>query len=86
MLTVISMLVTMLSIRTAPLRARLRSDRGIEAVEYALVAALLGAVIVGAVALLGPDLNGFFGDIATRLNAEGATISGSNTTGNTTSP
>lgn len=67
MFTLISMLVTTLSVRTAPLRARLRSDRGIEAVEYALIAALLSAVVVGAVALLNPQLDGIFQSIANLL-------------------
>lgn len=74
MFAVLSLLISTLSARTAPLRSRLASDRGIEAVEYALIAALIAAVLVGAVALLNPQLDGIFQSIANLLGDAAAEV------------
>lgn len=55
-----------------PLRNRLSREDGLEAVEYALVAALLSVVIIAAVGLLGNEdgsgaLDGLFSGIAQTL-------------------
>jgi Flp pilus assembly pilin Flp len=63
-----------------PMRDRLSREDGLEAVEYALVAALLSVVIIAAVGLLGTGaagdgaLGGLFDGIATLLenNTPGA--------------
>jgi pilus assembly protein Flp/PilA len=57
-----------------PVRDRLNSEDGLEAVEYALIAALLAVVIIGAMQVFGGGLTGIFNDIAARLGAEGNTI------------
>ena len=57
-----------ISAATEPVRTRLRSERGIEAIEYALIAALLAAIVVAAVALLNPGVNNIFTAIANQLN------------------
>jgi pilus assembly protein Flp/PilA len=44
-----------------PLR---RNDRGATAVEYGLMVALIAAVIIGAVTLLGTNLNTLFNKVA----------------------
>ena len=44
--------------------AALRSDKGATAVEYGLMVALIAIVIIVAVALLGTNLNEFFGKVA----------------------
>lgn len=60
-----------------PLRDRLRSEDGLEAVEYALVAALLSVVIIAGIQLLGTGnggdgaLGGLFSRIASTLNNAG---------------
>jgi pilus assembly protein Flp/PilA len=57
-----------------PIKARLRLEDGLEAVEYALIAALLAVVIIGAMSVFGDGLNGIFSDIAARLGTEGQAI------------
>lgn len=48
--------------------ATLRSDaRGVTALEYGLIAAIIGGVIITASATLGSGITNVFGDIATRL-------------------
>ncbi|KRB76008.1 hypothetical protein ASE01_13275 [Nocardioides sp. Root190] len=42
-------------------------DRGASAVEYGLLVALIAAVIVGAVAILGGTLDGIFTDTNTAI-------------------
>jgi pilus assembly protein Flp/PilA len=42
----------------------LRSDEGATAVEYGLMVALIAVVIIGAVSLLGGNLNTMFNSIA----------------------
>ncbi len=44
------------------LSQKLRNEDGASAVEYGLLVALIAAVIVGAVLLLGETLNGVFND------------------------
>ncbi len=44
-----------------------RSDRGATAVEYGLLVGLIAVVIIGAVLLLGGQLNDLFGEITTAL-------------------
>lgn len=64
------MLFTLLStlhLLTAPMRARLRSDDGLEAVEYALIAALIAVVVIGAVTTLGTNISAVFNQIATTI-------------------
>jgi len=64
-----------------PMRDRLNREEGLEAVEYALVAALLSVVIIAAVGLLGTGaagdgaLGGLFDGIAQTLrdNTPGGT-------------
>jgi pilus assembly protein Flp/PilA len=43
----------------------LRDDKGASAVEYALLVAMVAAVIVGAVTLLGGNLKATFDSVAT---------------------
>ncbi|HEX6256799.1 MAG TPA: Flp family type IVb pilin [Euzebyales bacterium] len=62
---------------TAPLRTRLRSDRGIEAIEYALIAALVAAIIVAAFALIqGPagPVQAIFQAIANQLTTAAGNV------------
>jgi len=44
-----------------------RGDRGATAVEYGLMVALIAAVIIGAVTLIGTNLNGLFTTVAGAL-------------------
>ncbi|MBW3605506.1 MAG: Flp family type IVb pilin [Actinobacteria bacterium] len=67
-------LPSMVSALRDSLRTRLRSDAGIEAIEYALIAALLSAIVVAAVALLNPGVNNIFTQIAAQLNAAATAI------------
>ena len=61
-----------------PLRDRLRREDGLEAVEYALIAALLSVVVITAVGILGGDatngIEGLFTSIRDTLNGAGAEI------------
>jgi pilus assembly protein Flp/PilA len=43
------------------------SDRGATAVEYGLMVALIALVIIGAVILLGTNLNTLFGNVAVKV-------------------
>lgn len=45
----------------------LRDDRGATAIEYALIASLIGMVIIGAVSAIGTSLNGTFNDVSAGL-------------------
>lgn len=51
-------------VRLAALRD---SDRGVTAVEYGLMAALIAVVIIGAVTLLGNNLNSTFNKVASSV-------------------
>lgn len=44
-----------------------RDERGATAIEYALIASLIGLVIIGAVGAIGDSLNGTFNDAAAGL-------------------
>lgn len=57
-----------------PARDRLRGEDGLEAVEYALIAALLSVVIVGVMQIFGEGLTNVFTDIANRLTDSGGVI------------
>jgi len=48
-----------------------RDEEGASAVEYGLLAALIAAVIVGAVTMLGTTLQGVFTDINTQISGAG---------------
>ncbi|MGY1847491.1 Flp family type IVb pilin [Blastococcus sp. SYSU DS1021] len=49
-------------------------EKGATAVEYGLMVGLIAVVIIGAVVLLGEQLNELFGDVSEKLPAvEGAT-------------
>ena len=47
--------------------AAIRDDRGATAVEYGLMVALIAIVIIGAVTLLGGNLNSLFNTVATSV-------------------
>ncbi|HNA98473.1 MAG TPA: Flp family type IVb pilin [Marmoricola sp.] len=47
----------------------LRNEKGATAVEYGLMIALIAAVIIAAVTLLGGNLNGIFEDVADAVPA-----------------
>jgi Flp pilus assembly pilin Flp len=49
---------------TKPLR---RDDRGVTAVEYALLLALVGVALVGALKIFGPALGGVFSSFSSQL-------------------
>ena len=51
-------------------RGLLADDEGATAVEYALLAGFIAAVIVAAVASLGRELDGLYGGTNTRLTTE----------------
>jgi pilus assembly protein Flp/PilA len=44
-----------------------RDERGATAIEYALIASLIGLVIIGAVSAIGDSLNGTFNEAAEGL-------------------
>lgn len=46
-----------------------RDDRGVTAIEYGLIAALIAVVIIGAVTLVGEELQTTFTTISTKLKA-----------------
>ncbi|WGS46065.1 Flp family type IVb pilin [Burkholderia sp. JSH-S8] len=45
----------------------LRDDGGVTAIEYGLIAALIAVVIIGAVQIVGQDLNGVFTTVGNEL-------------------
>lgn len=49
-------------------RRFMREEEGASAIEYAVIAGLIAAVIMGAVQLLGTDLRDVFTNIQTTLN------------------
>ncbi|HSK90611.1 MAG TPA: hypothetical protein VK875_04795 [Euzebyales bacterium] len=53
-------------------RARLRSECGIEAIEFALIGALMTVLIVAALPLLGDSIYGVFETVMTVVNGAGA--------------
>ncbi len=60
-----------LAVRTHLFLARLRDEKGASAVEYGLLVALIAAVIVGTVLLLGETLLGAFTETNTEINKGG---------------
>jgi Flp pilus assembly pilin Flp len=67
-------LLTSMSVLLAPVRTRLRSEKGLEAIEYALLAALIAALIVAAIALLNPAMNTIFTAIRDQLTTAAGNI------------
>jgi pilus assembly protein Flp/PilA len=53
-------------------RNTLRDSKGIAALEYALIAGLMFAAIIGATALLGPKLQTAFGNLGNSITARDA--------------
>lgn len=47
--------------------ALLRSERGITAIEYALLAALIAVALIGGATLLGTTLDEFFSAVADKI-------------------
>lgn len=58
------------------IRARLHREEGASAVEYGMLVALIAAVVVGVVVLLGPMIAGAFQDIVDALTGAGVTPPG----------
>lgn len=57
-----------LLVKLAVLRARFSRDcKGVTAVEYGLLAALIAVAIIGGVTAFGGSLNGFFNGLAKKL-------------------
>jgi pilus assembly protein Flp/PilA len=54
------------------LKRFLKNEDGATAIEYGLIAALIGVAIILAVTAVGTSLNGTFGAISTKLNAANA--------------
>ena len=50
------------------LKELFREEKGITSIEYALVAALIAVAIVGAVTLVGEQVEGLYGDVAGKFN------------------
>ena len=48
-------------------QAFIADENGVTAIEYGLIAALVGVAIVGAVRLLGTQLNTTFGNVVTAM-------------------
>ena len=61
------MLKILVSLQTLAAGPRKCDDRGATAVEYGLMVALIAAVIIGAVTLLGTNLNTVFTNIANAI-------------------
>jgi pilus assembly protein Flp/PilA len=69
---VLSFLVTLQLLTSDRLETmRSRSDRGATAVEYGLMVALIAAVIIGTVTLLGDSLEEKFRDVADAVGKAG---------------
>ena len=49
-------------------RLRLISQRGVSAIEYSLLAALIAIVVVGAVSVLGDNLGDVFDSLADKIH------------------
>ena len=48
-------------------RRLLKDESGVTAIEYGLIASLIAVFIIGAVALIGTDLNSTFSNVANNL-------------------
>jgi pilus assembly protein Flp/PilA len=57
----------------------LKDKSGVTAIEYGLIAALVGVAIIGGVTLLGGGLNTMFTDVNTTLTANSPTTGGGTT-------
>ena len=64
-----SSLLSALSALTEQVRSRMRSDDGLEMIEYALIAALIAVVMIAAVNLLDPSVGDAFNTIGNRVEA-----------------
>ena len=51
------------------LKSFAKSDEGVTAIEYGLIAALIAVVIIASVTLVGTELSDTFGTIESELNA-----------------
>ena len=49
------------------LRRFLKNEDGATAIEYGLIAALIGVAIIAAVGLVGTELQNTFGEVSTKL-------------------
>lgn len=78
MISALVFLLSALSNFTASARARLRSDDGLEAIEYALIAALVAAAVIAAVTALNPNLTNAFTTIGARVSAWATAIGAPN--------
>lgn len=56
---------------TAATRRFLSRDDGVTAIEYGLIAALIGLVIIGGITVLGTNLETKFNSIATSVGSAG---------------
>jgi pilus assembly protein Flp/PilA len=55
-------------------RLKLSLEDGLEAVEYALIAALLSVVVIGAMQVFGGGIDNIYQGIADRLTTEGGNV------------
>jgi pilus assembly protein Flp/PilA len=53
------------------IKAFLRNEDGVTAIEYGLIASLIGLVIIGGATVLGTNLNTKFSSIATSVGSAG---------------
>lgn len=60
-------LLSALSVYLEPVRSRLRTERGLETVEYALIAALIAVVVIASVTTLGTSIRDVFTNIANTI-------------------
>lgn len=60
-------IATNLTNRSLVLRTKLRSKRGVTAIEYGLIAALIAVVIITSVTAVGSDLTNVFTKVGTAL-------------------
>jgi pilus assembly protein Flp/PilA len=63
----LNMLTAYVASNIATLKGRLQNDEGATAVEYGLLVGLIAVVIIGAVLILGNQLNALFTAITTAL-------------------
>lgn len=49
-----------------------REESGATAIEYGLIAALIALVLIGVLTLLGGNISGVFGSIATTIGSAGS--------------
>jgi pilus assembly protein Flp/PilA len=54
------------------LKSACRDDRGVTAIEYGLIAALIAVVIIGALTLVGTELDATFDTISAKLKTANA--------------